>query len=58
MCQTDTDLDIGGVIITKKEMITAGKEHRVEPKADIYWRLVVYFFNTVLLEYRYTHLFV
>ena len=36
MCQTDTDLDIGGVIITKKEMITTGKEHRVEPKADIY----------------------
>lgn len=26
MCQTDTDLDVGDAIITKKEMITVVKE--------------------------------
>lgn len=29
MCQTDTGLDIGGMMITKKEPITVVKEHMV-----------------------------
>lgn len=29
MCKTDTDLDVGDAIISKKEMITIVKEHSV-----------------------------